>query len=473
VIKYLIYCTLTIINILICSFENNAQIQKNNDPWDIVVQIKDSVGEITFPNIQYNVMDYSAKPDGVTNNSGAFKNAIEDCYQKGGGIVVVPPGKYFSGPIHLKDNVNFHLNEGAEILFSTNPDDYYPLVHTSFEGTEMMNYSPLVYAYHCKNVGITGKGILNGMANSTNWWPWKGNINYGWKKGLPNQNDENNRPKLEQMAIDNIPIDQRIFGNDHYLRPSFIEPFACSNVIIKGIKIVNAPFWVIHPMKCKNVMIDSVTVESHGPNNDGCDPEYSKNVIIKNTSFNTGDDCIAIKSGRDADGRRVGIKSENIVIQNCKMIDGHAGVAIGSEISAGVCNVFAENCVMSSPELDRAIRIKTNTKRGGIIENVYVRNIEVGTIKECLMNLNMFYNSYGNQTGNYIPIIRNINLENIKVKNGGKYGIWAIGLKDSPIQNVKLKNVIIEKVEKAYSIENIKDFSFIETYMNGKLLENP
>ena len=220
-------------------------------------------------------------------------------------------------------------------------------------------------------------------------------------------------------------------------------------------------------------MVDGVTVESHGPNNDGCDPEYSKNVIIKNCTFNTGDDCIAIKAGRDADGRRVAIKSENIIVKNCKMIDGHGGVVIGSEMSAGVSNVFVEDCAMDSPNLDRAIRIKTNSKRGGVVDGVYVRNLEVGQVKEADLKVNMFYATYNNQTGNFIPTDQNIMLENIKVKNGGYYGILAKGYKESPIKNITFNNVVIEKVDKAYSLENTVNISLIDTYINGSLMQSP
>jgi polygalacturonase len=455
------------------SFKIFGQKTEPDDPWNTVQQVTNSIGNIIFPDNSFNVTDYGAKPDGLTNNSIAINNVIKECNKKGGGKVIFPAGKYLTGPIHLKDNVNLYLEEGAEILFSTNPDDYYPLVHTSFEGTELMNYSPLIYAYKCKNIAITGKGILNGQADSTNWWPWCKSEKYGWKKGMPSQKDLGNRDRLVQMAEDKVSVKKRIFGNGHYLRPSFIEPFECKGVLIEDVKIINAPFWVIHPIKCTNVIIDGVNVQSHGPNNDGCDPEYSKNVIIRNSTFNTGDDCIAIKSGRDADGRRVAIKSENIIVQNCKMIDGHGGVSIGSEISAGVCNVFVENCIMDSPNLDRAIRIKTNSKRGGTTENIFVRNIEVGVVKEEVLRLDMFYDTYGNQTGNYIPTIRNISFENVKVKNGGKYGIYAKGYQKSPVSNIILKNVNIEKVEIPFLLENAKDIKLIDTYINGKLMENP
>jgi polygalacturonase len=243
--------------------------------------------------------------------------------------------------------------------------------------------------------------------------------------------------------------------------------------MLKDIKIVDAPFWIIHPIKSTNVIIDGVSIKSHGPNNDGCDPEYSKNVIIRNCIFDTGDDCIAIKSGRDADGRRVAIASENIVVQNCKMFDGHGGVTIGSEVSAGVKNVFVENCDMDSPELDRAIRIKTNTRRGGTIENLYVRNIRVGEVKESVLGIDMFYTIHGNQTGNFIPTVQNIFLENIQVKNGGKYGFLAKGLEQSPIKNVVIKDVTIDKISSKISINNVENIQFINTKISGVLIENP
>ncbi|OOG74139.1 glycoside hydrolase family 28 protein [Flavobacterium sp. A45] len=446
--------------------------EQSKDVWKKMQSIVNMVKYPSFQNKTFNILSYGAKADGQSDNTEAIKKTIQECNKQGGGMVLVPKGKYLSHAIHLEDNVNLHLEEGAEILFSTNPKDYYPLVHTSFEGTEYMNYSPLVYTYKKKNVAITGKGTLNGQANNENWWPWCSKEEYGWKKGTSSQVDPLNRLRLVEMAENNIPVSERIFGEGHYLRPNFVEFFECKNVLIQGITIINAPFWVIHPIKSENVIIDGVTINSHGPNNDGCDPEYSKNVIIKNCTFNTGDDCIAIKSGRDADGRRVAMKSENIIVQNCTMFDGHGGVTIGSEISGGVSNVYVENCIMNSPNLDIAIRLKTNSKRGGLIENFYVRNIEIGQVKEAVLKADMFYNVHGNQKGEFIPRIENISLENVKVKNGGQYGILAKGHTTSPVKNITFKNVTIEKVKQPYSIENVDNLKFIDSYINGELMKN-
>ena len=459
--------TLIIVNYSCASKHQNIDLASNK-PWENMQKTINGIEAPVFINKVFDITNYGAQSGGIINNTEAFNKAIKACSENRGGIVLVPQGKFLTGAIHLESNINLQIEENAEIIFSTNPDDY-PIVHTSFEGTEVMNYSPLIYAYQKTNVAITGKGTLNGQGNNQNWWSWCGKDTYGWKKGAPIQNVA----RLMEMAEAGVPVSERVFGDGYNLRPNFVEFFECKNVMLKDIKIINAPFWLIHPMKSTNVIIDGVTVTSHGPNNDGCDPEYSKNVIIRNCSFNTGDDCIAIKSGRDADGRRVGITTENVFVQNCKMFDGHGGVSIGSEISAGVRNVFVENCVMDSPDLDRAIRIKTNTKRGGFVENLYVRNIEIGEVGESVLGIDLFYSVHGNQSGNYMPRIENIYFENIKVKNGGKFGILAKGHKESPIKNIQFKNVTIDKVKSNYSIENVQNLTFINTKINGALIESP
>lgn len=436
--------------------------------WDQADQIVASIVVPSFPNSDFNIIDYGAVADGKTKNTEAFKKAIEACAAAGGGRVLVPSGQFLSGPIHLKSNVNLHLADNSEILFSQDQADYLPVVHTSYEGVELMNYSPLIYAKGQSNIAITGKGTLNGQANNDNWWPWCGKDTYGYKEGMAEQKDAHNLPTLRKMNEDGVPVAERIFGEGHQLRPLFFEPFECENILIKDVTFTNAPFWIIHPLKSTNITVDGVTVSSHGPNNDGCDPEYSKNVHIKNCLFDTGDDCIAIKSGRNNDGRRVNIPSENIVVENCEMKDGHGGVVMGSEISAGVRNVFVRNCNMDSPNLDRAIRIKTNTLRGGFVENIYVKDITVGQVKESVLRINTYYGIYDNQEGDYLPRISNINLENITVDNGGEYGLLIKGREKLPVKGVTLKNVTIKNVQTPLSVENCEPVTFINTTINNK-----
>jgi polygalacturonase len=436
--------------------------------FDKADEIISSIKTLTFPDKTFNIQDFGAIADGETLNTKAINKAIDSCSSVGGGKVLIPSGDFLTGPIVLKSNVNLHLEEGANVLFSKNHEDYLPVVHTSYEGQELMNYSPLIYAYKQKNIAITGKGTFDGQAGNDNWWPWAGKDVYGYVEGTAKQHDSINLPRLWKMSDDNVPVSERIFGEGYRLRPSFVEPFECENVLIQGVTITNAPFWIIHPIKSNYVRVDGVTVNSHGPNNDGCDPEYSKNVHITNCKFNTGDDCIAIKSGRNNDGRVVNIPSENIVIENCEMKDGHGGVVLGSEISAGVRNVYVRNCNMDSPNLDRAIRIKTNTLRGGFVENVYVKNIKVGQVKEALLRINTYYGTYANQDGGFIPTIKNIYLQDITVENSGKYGILIKGREQSPVENVSLTNVHIKNAKTPMFVENSQPVIFKNSTINGE-----
>ena len=453
---------------MLCACKAQVQEYNSDVAWKEADRIIEGIVVPEFPDRVFNIMDYGVTADGITDNTEAFKKAIAACHESGGGKVLVPEGKYLTGPIHLKSNINLHLVKNAEILFTEDKSAYLPLVHTSYEGMELMNYSPLIYAFGQKNIAITGEGVFNGQASNDNWWNWNGKEEYGYQPGSPKQTDEGNLPRLRKMIAEGVKVEDRIFGEGSYLRPTFFEPFECENILVQGVTFTNAPFWILHPIKSNNITIDGVTVRSHGPNNDGCDPEYSKNVLIKNSVFDTGDDCIAIKSGRNNDGRRVAIPSENIVIQNCEMADGHGGVVMGSEISAGVRNVFVRNCKMDSPNLDRAIRIKTNTIRGGFVENVYVKDIEVGQVKEAVLKINTYYGIYDNQEGDHIPTINNVVLENVTVENGGEYGVLIKGREQEPVKNITLKNVTIRNTKKPLEIENCEPIKFINTTINGK-----
>ena len=228
--------------------------------------------------------------------------------------------------------------------------------------------------------------------------------------------------------------------------------------------MINSPMWFISPVMCENVTVEKVHVESHGPNTDGCDPDACKNVLIKDCYFDTGDDCIAIKSGRDEDGRGYGRPAENHIIEGCEMKDGHGGIVIGSEIAGGAKNIYAINCKMSSPELDRVLRIKTSSSRGGIIENVFLKDIQAGTYKDAAITCNMFYEN----PGNYMPTIRNIWVENLDVSDGGNFALFVRAYKASPVQNLKLVNSDIRGVKTPLDINYVKDLDFQNVRINGQ-----
>ncbi|MGZ8379716.1 MAG: glycoside hydrolase family 28 protein, partial [Gemmatirosa sp.] len=369
--------------------------------WDLVPEILGRIVPPTFAARDFDVTQYGAVGDGRTDCTAAIRRAIDACHAAGGGRVVVPAGRFLTGPVHLRSNVNLHVRKDATLAFSQDPRAYLPAVLTRWEGMELMGYSPLVYAFEQTNVAVTGEGTLDGQADTTHWWPWKGGKEDGWREGMPTQKPE--RDRLMAMVEAGTPVAQRVFAEDSKLRPQFIQPYRCRNVLIEGVTILRSPMWEIHPVLCTNVTVRGVRIETHGPNNDGCDPESCRDVLIEDCYFDTGDDCIAIKSGRNADGRRIGVPSENIVIRNCRMKDGHGGVTIGSEISGGVRNVFAERCQMDSPNLDRALRFKNNAMRGGVLEHVYMRDVTVGTVADAVLSVDLYYEE--GQQGPFVPVV--------------------------------------------------------------------
>ena len=287
--------------------------------WALADSISRTITEPTFRDKVYNIIDFGAIADGKTKNTSAINAAITQCSKDGGGQVLVANGKFLTGAIHMKSNVDLHIEASAVLLFSTEPTDYLPLVRTRWEGDDCYNYSPLIYAEGQTNIAVTGIGTLDGQGSTENWWPWKGGARNGWIKGTPSQLDRNCRPLLKKYNDTQVPVEKRQMGEGYYLRPQFISFIHCLNIKFEDFTIKNSPFWVLHPLLSENVIVRNVTVNSEGPNNDGCDPESCKNVLIENCTFNTGDDCIALKSGRDFDGRRENAPIENVVIRNCFM----------------------------------------------------------------------------------------------------------------------------------------------------------
>lgn len=378
--------------------EIEALAQSAQRAWKEMPRILRRISPPRFPAHRVDVRTFGAVGDGQTDCTDAFKAAIDACSKAGGGTVLVPGGTYLTGPIHLKSGVNLHVSAGATILFSPDTNKYLPVVFARYEGTELMNFSPLIYAFEQRNIALTGRGTLDARQTAAVWHQWA-------RLGRADN------ARLAELANNDAPVSERVFGPGHLLRPNFVQFVRCQNVLIEGIKIFGSPMWVINPVYCTNVTVRGVTVQAEGPNTDGCNPDSSTDVLIENCYFSNGDDCIAIKSGRDHDGRRVGIPSQNIVIRNCVFKDGHGGVTVGSETAGGVRNVFAENCRFDSPNLDMAIRFKTNPARGGFIENCYIRNCTINTAKVGI-HMTMRYGSSGAREGAFMPLVRNIDIRN-------------------------------------------------------------
>jgi polygalacturonase len=439
--------------------------------WEQEVRVRASVVEPTFPDKTFSIVDFGAVEGRLQYRENCINKAIQACAAQGGGTVTVPQGVFYTGPIELKSRVRLHLAKGSILKFSTDPNDYKPFVLSRWEGWDCINFHPLVYAYRQENVAITGEGILDGQADETNWWPWKGKTEYGWKTGIVSQEwngtKTSGRNRLAAMEQNQVPVNERHMTQEDRLRPPFIQFYQCQNVLISDVTIVRSPFWLIHPLLCTNVVVRGVTMESQGPNNDGCDPESSRNVLIEQCLFNTGDDCIAIKSGRNKDGARWKTPSENIIIRGCTMKNGHGGVVVGSEITGGCRNVWAEDCTMDSPLLDRMLRMKSNPIRGGLIENIYLRNIRVGQCAEAVFRIEMKYE--GVTAGPSMPEMRNIYLSDI-VSEHSEYGLWIDGFDHvTNVRNIQLRNCSFNNVKKPNILIGSEQPVFENFRLNGEL----
>jgi polygalacturonase len=445
-----------------------AKAAPSRDPWAMAAAIVARIRAPVFPDRDFPIIRYGARGDGRTDDGRAIAAAIAACAAAGGGRVVVPAGTFLTGAIRLRSNVNLHLAEGSVLRFSTNPADY-PLVHTRWEGMELINYSPLVYAYRERNVAVTGSGTLDGQSDSAHWWSWKGKwggtIDHGWREGMPNQLAARNR--LLAMVEANVPLARRVFGDGFYLRPAFIQPYGCENVLIEGVRLRGAPFWQVHPVLCRNVTVRGLDIYGHGPNNDGCDPESCRDVLIEDTSFDTGDDCIAIKAGRNGQGRAIRVPSENIVVRNCRMKEGHGGIVIGSEISAGVRNVFGEKCRMDSPELWYALRFKNNAMRGGVLENFHFRDIEVGTVGRAAITCDFNYEEGPN--GPFKPVLRDVTVERLNVANCAMV-LDAQGFPNAPVERLTISDSRFGGVSRPSIVKNVEGLKLENVRVNGRIV---
>jgi unsaturated rhamnogalacturonyl hydrolase len=406
--------------------------------WSTATEILARIKAPTFPAKDFPITDFGAVAGDNHDNTAAIAKAIATCHAAGGGRVVVPAGVFRTGAIHLKSNVNLHVSTGATLSFIFDPA-LYPVVHTRWEGVECMNFSAFIYAFEQENIAVTGGGTLDGGSTPQTWWGW--NLKRG-AGGEPSK-QRVDRDALNAMGEAGTPVAERIFGPGHFLRPNFIQTYRCKNILIEGVTINRSPMWELHPVLSSNITVRGVNIVSHGPNNDGCDPESSRDILIENCSFETGDDCIAIKSGRNNDGRRINVPAENIIIRNCTMKDGHGGVVIGSEIAGGCRNVFVENCVMDSPNLDRALRFKSNAVRGGVIENIFMRNVKIGRVSEAVLTVDFLYEE--GAKGKFMPTLRHVVMENVTSSSSPRV-FYVVGFDGAVIDDIRISNSTFSNV---------------------------
>lgn len=415
---------------------------------------RDSIlSEITgaqMPQKSLKILSFGAKGDGKKDCKPAFDKAMKRAAQMGGARIIVPSGEYLlNGPIHFVSNVCLELQEGATLKFSPDPHYYLPVVKTSWEGTFLQNYSPFIYGYQLKNISIIGKGTIDGNAGTT-FATWKSQQ----KKGQQLSRDMNHKE---------VSIEERNFGEGFYLRPQLIQFFDCKNITIEGVFITNAPFWCIHLLKSENIICRNIRYDAKLVNNDGIDPEYTRNLLIENIEFNNGDDNIAIKCGRDNDGWNTNRPSENIIIRNCKFKGLH-GVVLGSEMSSGVQNIFIENCTYGG-YCKRGIYMKTNPDRGGFLRNIYVNNCQFGEVED-LFYVTSMYAGEGMDNNHYSEVC-NIYVKDISCKKASAAAIVLQGTLAKPIHHVTFENVNVDKAGIGLSFSNTETISIKNCNLGG------
>jgi polygalacturonase len=430
--------------------------QSTGGLWSEADAILRRISPPTFPAREFDITRYGAVRDRDADSTAALRAAISACHDAGGGRVIVPAGRFVTGPIVLRSNVNLHLEKDAVVAFTQDPRAYLPVVLTRYEGVELMNYSPFIYAYEQENIAITGSGTLDGQAGDAHWWPWRVEA---IKPGA-------SRDQLFDMGKRGVPVADRVFGDGRWMRPVFVQPYRCRRVLIEGVTVLNSPMWELNPVLCTNVTVRNVTIRSHGPNNDGCDPESCSDVLIEGCTFDTGDDCIALKSGRNNDGRRLHAPIENVIIRDCQMRDGHGGVVIGSEISGGARYIFAERCHMDSPRLDRVLRFKSNAERGGVIEHVAMRNVTVGEVAEAIVAADFYYEE--GDRGEFTPVLRDVDVRNVTSRKS-KYVFFLKGYERSPVSDVRVTDCTFDGVMDADVLQSVRNLTLGNVRVNGRL----
>jgi len=415
----------------------------------------------TFGSRTFDIRDYGAVEGGKVKNTKAIKKAVAAASEAGGGKVLIPAGKWLTGAIHLESNVNLHIEQGALVLFSQDLDDYLPAVFSRHEGMECYKPSGFIYARGCKNIAITGEGTLHGQGK-----PWWGDREER-KMVLDGKTVTDGTQRLNDLCAAGVPVEKRRFdGSDgDFVRPSFINPVECKNVFIEGVTILYGPMWTVNPVYCENVVVRKVKVQTEGDyghtsNGDGVNPDSCKNVLIEYCDMDTGDDCLAIKSGRAEDGLRVGRPSENIVIRHCQGRHGHGGVVIGSETSGGIRNVFIRDCTFNGT--NRGLRFKTARGRGSVIENIWAQDLVMGEIvKEAIIvNTLRYTDRYpAHPVTDRTPTYRNLSFKNIVCEYANRAAIRIVGLPEKRMAGLVFENISI-KSARGIEVQDAHDITF-------------
>lgn len=450
-----------------------------------------------FPSNEVNLKDFGAVGDGSSLCTEAFAKAIDALSSKGGGRLVVSQGVWYTGPIELKSNINLHLERGAVILFSPDPA-LYKLISTSFEGLETRRCQSPISGVNLENVAITGKGAIDG--NGGFWRPVKrGKVTDGQWKSFLSRGGVLKNPNywfpsagaLKGDAISDMNVPKGLKSESEwndiklFLRPVMVSLIGCKNVWLSGVIFQNSPAWNIHPLMCENVLIEDVLVRNpaYAQNGDGLDLESCKNALVVNSTFDVGDDGICIKSGKDADGRKRGIPCENVIVSGCTVFKGHGGFVVGSEMSGGVKNIHVSDCQFLGTDV--GLRFKSARGRGGVVENIYIRNISMFDIQTDAITFDLYYGGKsavevladGDDAKNRVvdmrkvdettPAFRDIDIRHV-VCRGARRAAYFNGLPEMPVENVLIKDVEINNVDDGIVVNRTKNVRLDNIRVNAK-----
>lgn len=424
------------------------------DIKDRQIDIIDNFSLTRFPDFK---IDITPLDDEDRDCLPFIQKAVDDCARNGGGTVNIKKGNYLlCGTLRLKSNVCIDVNDGAYLTFSGNPEDFLPVVFSRWEGTEMYGYSPMIYAYKCNNIAIVGRGTIDAQG---------GRVFASWADEHKDAEDEDAK-RLHKMAEERLPVSQRVFGAGSYLRPPMIQMASCSRILIEGIHLRESPFWVIHPVYCDNVIVRDVDIASFYRNNDGCVPESSSNVLIERCTFKVGDDAVAIKSGRNEEGRNIARPSENIIVRNCLFRSEQNGLTIGSEVSGGIQNIYMDSIRIE--KVVNALYFKSNSDRGGYIKNIFVNNVTVQKVSGSVINFEMDYFDY--LGGDNLTKYENFHIHDITAGTSDAYGIFMDGKELLPIKDVMITKLRLTEARRKYHVYHCAGVQFFDCVINGDTL---
>ena len=449
--KYLLSLFAMAISMVAMAYDHDVQMRHDS----ILSVISGAPSQLTSAEKQpyRSIVAFGAKGDGRTDCLPAFRKAMKQAAKAKNGLhIVVPQGEWFvKGPIHLVSNVTIELQEGATLKFSSDPADYLPAVRTSWEGSFCQNYSPFIYGYGLKNVAILGKGTIDGNCAET--FP-------KWR-----QEQKSDQMTSRQYNHDEVPIEQRNFGEGNLLRPHLLQLFDCQDVTLEGVFITNSPFWCVHLLRCENVICRGLRYDAKLVNNDGIDPEMTRNLLIEDIDFNNGDDNVAIKAGRDNDGWREDARpTENLIIRNCRFKGLH-GIVIGSEMSAGVRNVFVEDCTFAG-YTKRGLYVKTNPNRGGFVRDIYFQNVEFGEVED-LFYITSIYAGEGADDHHFTDIA-DIHVKDVRCQKAANAAIILQGTAAKPLRNVSFENVTVGECRVGFTSIHTLPVTLINCALGGK-----